>query len=251
MTLPISLQLYTLRDDLANDFVGTLEQVSKIGYTAVEFAGYGGYDAKKLSHILKEYNLTASSSHISLKDLKENLEYIIEYNHGIGSKYIVCPWVVKELYTSKESYQRLGDTLDSIGRVCKENRILFCYHNHDFEFQIYDGQYAMDILLDHTDPRHVGLELDIYWAEYAGVPAVDYILKQADRCKIVHLKDMANSPQREFSELGNGTINIMDIIKTSKKVGVQWGVVEQDICKRPALESVKISYNYLRTKGVI
>jgi sugar phosphate isomerase/epimerase len=251
MTLPVSLQLYTLRDQLAKDFIGTLEQVSNIGYTAVEFAGYGGYAAKELSEILNEFNLKASSSHISLKDLEANLEYIIEFNQQIGSKHIICPWVPKDQYNSKESYQRLGDTLDKMGRICQQNGVSLAYHNHDFEFERFDGEFGLDILLANADPEHVKLELDVYWAEFAGVSAVEYLAKQASRCKLVHLKDMADTPEREFAELGNGTIDLESVIKKSREIGVEWAVVEQDKCKRPPLESVKISYDYLTNKGHI
>lgn len=251
MTLSVGLQLYTLRENLAQDFAGTLKEVSKIGYTVVEFAGYGGYGAKELKLILDDLNLKASSSHIPLVDIQNNLENLIEYSHGIGSRYIICPWIPKDQYNSKESYQRLGETLDKLGRTCKENDITLCYHNHDFEFEKFDGEYGLDILLANADPQHLKLELDTYWAEFAGLSAVEYLEKQAHRCELVHLKDMADTPQREFTELGNGTINLENIIRKSNDLGIQWGIVEQDRCNRPPLESVKISFEYLASKGYI
>jgi sugar phosphate isomerase/epimerase len=251
MTLPLSLQLYTLRDHMATDFVGTLEQVSKIGYTAVEFAGYGGHTAEELSQILKEFNLKASSSHIPLKDLETQLEYLIEFNQKIGSKHIICPWIPKEHYNSKDSYQRLGDSLDKMGRICQQNGVTLAYHNHDFEFERFEGEFGLDILLANADPEHLKLELDVYWAEFAGVSAIDYMDKQASRCRLVHLKDMADTPEREFTELGNGTIDLESVINKSREIGVEWAIVEQDKCKRSPMDSVKISFDYLTNKGYI
>jgi sugar phosphate isomerase/epimerase len=249
--LPIGVQLYTLRNEMEQDFTGTLKKVSEIGYTAVEFAGYGGFSAKELSEILKDYGLKVSSSHNSLKDLESKLDELIEYNQTLGNSYMICPWVPKEEYASKDSYLRLAESLEKIGRRTKENGITLCYHNHDFEFEKFDGDFALDILLENTDPAHLSLELDVYWAEFAGVPAIPYLKKHAKRCQIVHLKDMANTPEREFTELGQGVIDFDAVISTSKEIGIQWGLVEQDVCKRPPFESISMSYEFLKNKGYL
>jgi sugar phosphate isomerase/epimerase len=103
--------------------------------------------------------------------------------------------------------------------------------------------------LHECDPGHVAFEIDVYWAAYAGVDPVQLIGEFAGRAPLVHLKDMAPG-SRTFAEVGSGTLDIPAILNAARNVGAQWFVVEQDVCQRPPLESVRMSYEYLRGLGM-
>lgn len=248
MKLPISVQLYTLREDTAKDFLGTLEKVAEIGYKGVEFAGYGDITASKMKDALGRLGLKASGSHVGVDLLTNKLDEIIEYNLEIGNSFIICPWAK---YESKEDYLNAAKFYNKAGEKCRQKGIQFCYHNHAFEFDTFDGEYGLDILYKETDPELVQAEVDTYWVYHAGVNPVDYVKKYAGRCPLIHLKDMEAGENKDFAEVGEGIINIAGIIAASKEAGAKWLVVEQDKCKRPALESVKISFENLKKMGEI
>lgn len=242
MDLPVALELYTLRNELKDDFLGTLEKVAEIGYKGVEFAGYGGLSANELKKHLDRLGLVPTGSHVGIDLLKDKLDEVIEYSIEIGNKYIVCPW---NKYETKDDFISTAKLLNDIGKKCKEKGLVLCYHNHNHEFQLFDGKYGLDLLYENTDSDLVKAEIDTYWVEYAGVNPVDYIRKYSGRLPLVHLKDMEKGT-RDFAEIGNGTMNIKEIIEASKKAGAEWFIVEQDVCKRPPLESVKISFENIK-----
>lgn len=247
MNLPIALQLYTLREEMKKDFLGTLERVAETGYKGVEFAGYGNLTSGELKTELDRLGLKAAGSHVSLELLKNNLEEIIQYNLEIGSSYIICPWSeVKD----KNGITEIAGFLNETGRKCREAGVEFCYHNHAHEFIDIDGIYGLDYLYSLTDPQNVQAEIDTYWVKRAGVDPIGYLRKFTGRCPLVHIKDMEDSEEKFYTEIGCGTMDIKGIAETAGKIGTRWLVVEQDECRRPALESVKISFENLKQMGL-
>jgi sugar phosphate isomerase/epimerase len=240
--LPIALQLYTVREESQKDFIGTLEKVAEMGYEGVEFAGYGGLKASELKKVLDRTGLKAAGSHVGIELLKKDLNGVLEYSLEIGNKYIVCPGVP---YKSKEDYIEMAKFFNEVGERCKEKGLIFCYHNHAHEFEIYDGEYGLDILFKNTDKESVKAEIDVYWVKYAGVDPLEYLKKFSGRLPLIHLKDM-DGKDRSNTEIGNGIIDFKKIVKVAEENGVEWLIVEQDECKRSPLESAKISLENLR-----
>lgn len=247
MSIPIALQLYTLRDEMDKDFTSILRKVSEIGYAGVEFAGYGNLEAKELKSLLDELGLKSAGSHVGPELLKNNLDEVIEFNKIIGTSYIVFPHAN---YESKEDYVEMAKFLNETGKKVRENGMEFCYHNHSFEFTKYDDEYALDMLYRLTEPENLQVELDTYWAAFAGLSPVDYIKKYSGRIPLIHLKDMEDSESREFAEVGEGTMDIKGITDAGASAGTKWFIVEQDKCKRPALECVKTSFDNLKKMGL-
>lgn len=134
--------------------------------------------------------------------------------------------------------------LNEMGRACRQHRLTFAYHNHDFEFAQSAGAYLLDRLLDATDPDLVGLELDVYWAAYAGVDPAGYLRRYAGRGPLVHLKDMATD--RSFAEVGDGTLDVAAIVAAAEEGGARWYIVENDRPAIPALESARRSLQNLQ-----
>ena len=248
MDLMVAVQLYTLRDETSRDFAGTLEKVAEIGYKGVEFAGYGDMNSGKMKTLLDRLGLKAAGSHVGIDLLDKELDAVIDYSLEIGNTYIVCPWAE---YASKDDYLKSAYAFNKIGEKCKKSGLQFCYHNHAHEFTAFDGEYGLDIIFNNTDPDLVKLELDTYWVQYAGLDPVGYMQKYKNRLPLIHQKDMSAGEDKGFTEVGNGIMDIAAIAKAGKELGSQWFIIEQDICTKLPLESVKISFENLRIMHLV
>lgn len=244
-TNPLSLQMYTLRDLAATDYVGTLRKVKEIGYGAVEVAGVGGMSAAALRQELDAIGLMVSGAHVPIQMLESQLNAIIADMQTLGAPYLICPWMPPERRRSADDYRALARILKSIGAAVADAGLTFCYHHHDFELHPLGDTTGLHLLLHECDPRAVAFEIDVYWAAYAGVDPVQLINEFAGRAPLIHLKDMAPG-SRTFAEVGHGTLDIPAILSAARTAGAQWFVVEQDVCQRPPLESVRMSYEYLK-----
>ncbi len=248
--IPVALQMYSVREEAARDFTGTLKAVAAVGYKALELAGFGDLTAPELRKVLDGLGLSALSNHVGLPVLRSALDRTIDDCLSLGCRYLVCPWLPPEERGDASAYRRLAAELTSMGRRCRERGLGFAYHNHDFEFARLDGQFALDVLLESADVQAVKSELDMYWAAYAGVDPAQFLRHLGPRCAIVHLKDMVKDDSRAFAEVGEGRLDFPSIFAAAKAVGVELYVVEQDFCQRPALDSIAISLKNLRSWGI-
>ncbi|MEJ6950442.1 sugar phosphate isomerase/epimerase family protein [Natronospora cellulosivora (SeqCode)] len=246
MALPIALQLYTVREETKNDFLATLEKVAELGYQGVEFAGFGDIDASVMKAHLDRLGLKAVGSHTAIDLLENELDDVINYNLTIGNSYITVPYAE---YKSKEDFLSMAEKLNEWGNILKEKGLTLCYHNHDQEFEAFDGEYGLDLMYENVDSDLLKVELDIYWVKKAALDPVDYLSKYSQRTPLVHLKDM-DAETGVFAEVGEGVIDIQAIIKQANKGAAEWLIVEQDICQRPALESIEISINNLKKMDI-
>lgn len=246
----IGLQLYTLRDDLARDFEGTLRHVAKMGYEGVEFAGYGGLQAGALKALLQELNLKAVGAHVSLAAIKSDLQAEIVYLKAIGAKYLICPYLDVKQFKTEEDWKELFAFFAQVGEACSQEGLVFCYHNHAFEFEHkVDGGFVFDAMYDATPAASVQVEMDTGWVQYAGQDTLSYIARYAGRLPLVHLKDYDGADAEghiNTLELGRGTLPLTDIIRASAEAGTEWLIVEQDRCANPPLECVETSLSWLK-----
>ncbi len=249
-TNPLSLQMYTLRDLAATDYPGTLRKVKEIGYGAVEIAGFGGMSAAALRRELDEIGLVVSGAHVPIEMLENQLDAVIADMQTLGAPYLICPWMPPERRRSADDYRALARVLTGIGATVAGAGLTFCYHHHDFELQPFGDATGLHLLLHECEPGAVAFEIDVYWAAYAGVDPVQLINEFAGRAPLIHLKDLAPG-SRTFAEVGHGTLNIPAIVSAARAAGAQWFIVEQDVCQRPPLESVRMSYEYLKSLGSI
>ncbi|MBO9611033.1 MAG: sugar phosphate isomerase/epimerase [Paenibacillaceae bacterium] len=249
--IPVGLQLYTLREETKNDFIGTLKQVAALGYQAVEFAGYGGISAKEMKSTLDGLGLKAVSSHVGIQLLESELEKQIAYSLEIGASYIACPWLPEAELLDETKFQEIMAKFRAFGEACNKAGLTFLYHNHAFEFKkANDGAYILDKMYAGVDASLMQAELDLYWVKKGGLDPKAYLLGYKGRAPLVHVKDMAGDEEGFFAEVGQGIIDYPSIFSVAEEVGVQCYIVEQDQCKRPPLESVKMSIDYLKSIGI-
>ena len=247
--IPVALQLYTVRDELATDLSGTVRQVADMGYAGVELAGTGGLTATQLRDLLAETGLRPAGSHVGLPVFEESLDQVIADSLTIGIKYVGVPALSQDLRVPK-GFRSVARRLNKIGAELKEAGLVLYYHNHAFEFKVIDGVRGIDILYGETDPDLVKLEIDVYWVQYAGEDPAAWIRAYAGRFPLIHLKDMVGvGDGRTFAEVGEGVIDFAPIFEASEAQGADWYIVEQDRCARPSLESARISLENLAKWG--
>lgn len=250
--IPIALQMFTLREEAAKDFVGTLRAVSKIGYAGVELAGMGGLGAEPLKALLDDMGLVVAGSHVALQALEGNLQEVIDDNLALGNRYVVCPSLPSERRADAAGYNGVAESLNRAGSALKRVGLQLAYHNHAFEFvRLPGGEYAYDTLMMSTDPELVKIEMDIFWVKKAGEEPAAYLRKYANRVPLIHLKDMTPDPDATFAEVGEGVMDFPAIFEAAAVAGAEHYIVEQDRCQRPPLESVKISFQNLQTMGMV
>lgn len=239
--IPVGAQMYTVRAFAAQDFREALRRVAKLGFSGVELAGTFGFASAEVLQTLNEFGLTCVSAHVPLADLRQNLARDIDYYLAVGANFLICPWLPPEQRGDEAGYRALGAELNRIGEVCRVSGVTLCYHHHDFELVQFDGKYALDILLEESDPANLQLEADTYWLKFAGVDPAAYIRRWPGRVPLIHLKDMTTTQPPTFAEVGAGILDWPAIFGAAGVVGTQWYLVEQDICPGDPFESLRLS----------
>lgn len=248
--MKIAAQLYTLRDHLKTpeQISQTLAKVKQIGYNAVQASGMGPIDDREFKEMADREGLAICATHVGYDDLKHRIEAVIDKHHTWNCKYVGLGSMPEDYRTSEEGYIAFAKEATEIGKKLDAAGLKFIYHNHDFEFVKFNGRIGMDILLEETDPDVVDFELDVYWVQAGGGDVVNWIRKVDGRMKVVHLKDMAITPERErrFAEVGEGTMNFKGILQACADIGVEWAPVEQDLCyDRDPFDCLATSYRHL------
>ncbi|HZU13425.1 MAG TPA: sugar phosphate isomerase/epimerase [Chloroflexota bacterium] len=219
----LALQLYTVREDFARNPEDTVRRVADAGYTAVEVAGTGSMSAADFRELLDRYGLQAVGTHVSLNTMETNPQQEIENARTLGARYISNAYLPPN---ERQNPEELGRRLNAVGQRVREAGLTFSHHNHDFEFAQVDGERFIDRMLNAAEPDNLSLELDVYWAEYAGVDPLDYFRRYSGRIPLVHIKDMA--PDRSFANVGEGTMDFKQITSAAAAQGTQWLIVEND-----------------------
>lgn len=242
--LPLAAQLYTVRDDCARDFEATLRAVARMGYRAVEFAGLHGLTPQATRGLAESLGLRGISSHFGFNRLETEPDTVIGEARALGIPLIACPSVPEDRRRDAAGWRHAARTLDAAGAKLRAAGLQLCYHNHSFEFEIFDGKPGLAHLYDTTSPENVHAELDVYWVRKGGDDPVKWIERLKGRCSALHLKDM--SADGGFAEVGHGSIDFPAVLRAAEKSGVRAFIVEQDVCTRPPLESLAMSLEYLR-----
>ena len=243
----IGVQLYTLRDACANDFLATLRSVRQLGYRNVEgFAGLFGSSPAEVAALLEEIDLAIPTAHVPLESLEAELEQSIDLWGGLGATTLICPWVDEATRSSDDVWSRLGERLEKIGEKLQAQGLSLAYHNHDFEFAAGDG---LETMMAVTSPEHLAFELDVFWLAHAGGNPADYIRRHADRVRLIHLKDGDHEPLA-FKPLGEGEVDLAAVVEASLEAGVDAFFVEQDESDGDPFDALHRSARELASLGL-
>lgn len=257
----MGLQLFTIRGPLAKDVVGTIKKVASIGYEDSETYGYDpiqgtyyGMKASAFKQLLTDHKMITTSGHYDFtkyfdKSTGEMMRYVdhcVEGAHALGQKYITWPWL-DPAFRTLDNFKLLAGKLNAIGERINKTGLGFAYHNHDFEFVDYNGENGYNIIMRDTDPALVKLQLDLYWIMHSSkLSPSELFSKQPGRFVMWHIKDM-DKVSRDYSELGNGSIDFTVILPAASLAGLQYYYIEQggNFAKDP-MQSITDSAAYFR-----
>ena len=234
----IGLQLYSLRNEMASDFDGTLQKVADLGYKEMQFAGYHGRSPEQVKKILDQLGIASPAAHVSLELIKEDLDNQIDIAQKIGQKYLVVPSIPADERTLSH-YEKHAETLNKAGEKCKDAGLTIAYHNHSFEFETQNNETGYDYLLSLTDTSLVSFELDLYWAINANVDPISIFKKNPGRFPMVHVKD--RNTEGQMVDVGRGVIDFSEIFSHSETAGIQHYFVEHDY-PDDGINSIAYSY---------
>ncbi len=250
----VGVQLYTVRDIIVNNPEKVLTEISDIGYREAEVTAD---NMDKIWDALIATKLKPVSLHVGSDVFKSDLSHLDTVFAAAKMKnfsYVVYPYLPPDERGGLDAIKRLADNLNKASKAAQTSDIKLCYHNHAFEFEPMNGTTPLEVLMKETDPKLVGLELDIFWVVTAGQDPKALLKKYAGRVQLVHLKDRAvpaaphyneDVPRSDFKEVGHGAIDIPGVLAVASEVGVKHFFVEQDSTPGNPIASLKQSYEYL------
>lgn len=263
MTKPIlAAQLFTIRDftKTTEDFAASMKKIADIGYIAVQVSAIGPISHEDVLQICNDNGLTICITHIGYDKLTNDIDDVIAQHHLWGTKHVAIGSMPQEFRAGEDEYKRFAEVANGIGEKLHAADLTFSYHNHSFEFVKFGDRTGLDLIYDETDPNYVQAELDTFWVQHGGADPAEWILKLKDRMPVIHLKDMVMTDEpapdflsglkQQMAEVGEGNMNFDSILDACVAANVEWYAIEQDICQRDPFESLTISYNNLKARGL-
>ncbi|NKI28019.1 sugar phosphate isomerase/epimerase [Arenibacter sp. 6A1] len=241
----LGVQLYTFRNEMAADAVGTLKKIAALGIKQIETAlsqngRYYGLQPKEMKKVCEDLGMTLRSGHVALDDQwQQSMDEAAES----GQEYLLCSSLPFKGQTIS-NYKRVAEAFNKAGEECKKRNLKFGYHNHDYEFDTHKGKVLFDVLLDNTQPDLVYMELDLGWVVVAGKDPIDYFERYEGRFPLWHLKDM-DMTKKESTEFGKGGLDIPKMLRHKKASGLQYIFIEQEEYSSTPFESMAHNMAYM------
>jgi sugar phosphate isomerase/epimerase len=291
MSLSLGVNLFSVFNELNNDYFGTLERVAAVGYTNVELITMNfmtgirysdTYPLQTIKKKLEELGLKPIAAHDGMNKDIHDWDPIIKENYELGCEAIVMPsaWI-----KNREDTLRTAEQLNAIGKKCKENGLQLYFHNHFHEFKRVGDTTLYDIMIENTDPEYLKFELDLVWVIRAGLDPIAVLKKLGNRCDIVHQKDLSKEvvtvnvfdalqpgdedldmmqlyrgsgyiKQGDFVDLGTGVVDFKATYDQIKAMGfVKYAFIENEGISDDKLKSIesdlKVLQKYVWSRGVI
>lgn len=246
--IPIALQLYSIRDNCAEDLPGSLAAVARMGYEGVDFAGYYGRTAQELRSMLDDLGLKVAGTHIALDTLLgDELERTVEFNQILGNKFLIVPWLPDEYRSSRDAWRRTADLFNSIAERLAPYGMMTGYHNHHIEFQPVDGELPWDTFFSNTR-KEVVMQFDTGNAMHGGADPLRFLKAYPGRAITVHLKEYSATNDKAL--IGEGDVPWAEVFDTCESIGgTEWYIVEQESYAYPPLVCVERCLQNLRDMG--
>jgi len=262
----ISVQLYSVREQAAADYEGTIRRLAAIGFTNVEPAGFPGYSAEKAAKLFKELGISAPSCHGGLP-IGDTRNQVIETALMLGHRMIItgCPPKFRENFKDADAIMATAEMYCEAADFAADYGLQIGYHNHDWDLQIVGDDYGYRLFLANT-PESVLWEADLYWVARAGLSPADFVAEISGRGKILHFKDGVINASDEFveAETEDGKImvsnaipflpagaGVVDLVGAAKVAAhAEYVVVELDSYAGDMLKAIEQSYGYLINAGI-
>ncbi|MGQ9732181.1 MAG: sugar phosphate isomerase/epimerase family protein [Candidatus Zipacnadales bacterium] len=245
----LGLQLIVYGERPREDLQGVLTEVADAGYAGFE-GGVGMFEkpgVKTLNALMAETGLAFTGVHSGYGEYTDLAKVAahIENLKALGSQYLICSGVAPG--EGLTPYEVAAETFNRVGAMCQEAGVVFCYHNHAWEFEAFEGVKGIHRLCELTNPELVKLCIDVYWVHIGKESPADFIRRYVNRAGYYHFKDGAPG---SFIELGQGEVDLPAATKAALEAGADWIVCEQDRTELEPKESITQSRAYLKTLGL-
>jgi sugar phosphate isomerase/epimerase len=228
---------YTFRDRFSKDVPGTLDFIKGMGIRNIEFSSLFGQTAADMRAMLDQRGMICTSFGVGFNDLNTKIEEVASNAKTLGAKYVRVASIPYQGKFTLDDAKNTVEVFNRAGKYLKEQGIMFCYHNHGFEFQPHGNGTLFDYLVQNTNPEYVSFELDTYWTMHPGQDPVALVKKYPDRFRLVHLKDLrkgvvgdlsGRSPRENDVVLGTGQVDIPGLLKASRKSNIEYFYIEDE-----------------------
>lgn len=252
--IPVGLQLYTVRQEFAEDPKGTIKAVAEMGYEGVEGGAPPGMSNKEFVALLDDCGLKMTGTGTSVGELQGDLQKVVDSCGELGTNTLMLG-IAGELGQAGGDWKSVVAELGDACAKAAEAGLCILYHNHAFEFEAkVDGMYGLDYIYATIPAEAIQAEIDTYWVKTGGEDPAEYIKKYAGRLPRLHIKDQTPPPDDKkcpFAEVGQGTLDWDGIFAASENAGIEWYLVEQDNWIRPPIEAARMSIEYLKSRGML
>ena len=237
-TFPIGVESYTYRNSFPKSVAATLDTIKALGITDMEGGAPQGLTAEEFKKMCDQRGIKISATGAGYEQIVKDPMDIVNKAKALGASYVMVAWIPhqKANFTLDNAKQAVTD-FNRVGKALNENGLTFCYHNHGYEFQPYENGTLFDYIVKNTDPKYVSFEMDILWAQHGGADPVALLKKYGNRFKLMHLKDLkkgikgdlsGGTPPENDVVLGQGQVNIPEILRLAKKAGIKHYYIEDE-----------------------
>lgn len=243
--IPVGLQLYSVRQDCEKDLPKVIETVAKIGYKGVEFAGYYNRKANELRKMLDDNGLVCCGTHTPLETVQPaNLEATIEFNHTLGNKYLIVPWMDPK---TKEGWLDMAKLFNQQADKLKPHKMIIGYHAHAHDFNKLEGVSCWDLFFGNTK-QEVVMQLDTSNCMDGKADPVEVLKKYTKRAVTIHLKEWGGDAN---AVIGEGKVNFPAVFDLCEQNGItEWYIIEHER-EGNALENVRRCFEGMKKLGKV
>lgn len=251
--MKIGAQTYTIREHLKNEaeIESSLRKLKSMGFNMVQLSGLGPCDFDRLDGWIKELELEICGTHSPWDRITDpaELKKLINEHKRLGCNDIGIGIIPEKFPYTYDGLTDFIKQVNTVSKIIKDNGLTFSYHNHELEFQKFNGQKVIDRLIEECP--HMNFIYDVFWAQAGGLNPSEYIDKLKGRISIIHFKDFrVQGRNRQFAEIGQGNLDWADIIPRSEKNGIPWAVIEQDAdFMVDCFDSLAVSRKFLIDNG--
>jgi sugar phosphate isomerase/epimerase len=240
----IGVQLIIYGQRPTQDPVGVLREIHQAGYEGIEGGNlFDLGEPSMVKSLIRDSGLAVAGAHSGFADAESpaRVEANITYLKEMGARYLICSGVAAG--EGIERYEKAAPVFNALGKRCKEAGLVFCYHNHNWEFEEFNGIKGIHRLCELTDPDLVKLCIDVYWVTIGGEKPAEFIARYANRAPYYHFKDGGPGV---FKELGQGQVDLKAATKAALATNPEWIVCEQDRTDKNVAQSITESRTYMR-----
>jgi sugar phosphate isomerase/epimerase len=243
MSRPLSVQLYTVREQIAEDRDGVLRRIADLGFGAVE-PFQPTVDPTGFRKVADDLGLQVSSAH-AMGLLDEDPAPVFEAIATLGSDLAIVPaGIAAEEFTTRDGLARTADRLNALAEKAASHGMKLGYHNHWWEFEpVLDGQHGLEVLAELLAPE-VFLEVDTYWAAVGGADVPKVLRGLGEKVRAIHVKDGPGVKNEPNVAVGRGVIPVPEVLAAAPQA---WRIVEFDACATDLFEALGQSVGYLGT----